>query len=283
MINKISVPEPCGESWNGMPQQGNGRYCGSCQKVVVDFTNKTNEEILEHIRSNAGKKVCGTFRNSQLTPHFPERTVRFMAALLLVFGMSLFSCNTSDPVEKTLPPEQSRTTGEPMNVPPPLVDTVNSTVTTVESVPECTVTGITVPPVIEVPLHEVDGITTTGDVVIPETEVEPVKPEEPVVGMFVEQMPEFPGGLQAMMEFIRSNIKYPKGTADECIGGTVYVNFIVRKDGSIDKIKILKGIGKAYDDEAMRVVSIMPNWIPGKDRGKETDVQFNLPVKFRLK
>ena len=99
----------------------------------------------------------------------------------------------------------------------------------------------------------------------------------------VEQDPEYPGGDEARMSFLRSNLKYPQMARETGIQGTVYVGFIVEKDGSITQVTILRGIGGGCDEEAIRVAKMMPKWKPGKQRGKEVRVSYSMPIKFTLK
>lgn len=98
----------------------------------------------------------------------------------------------------------------------------------------------------------------------------------------VETMPSFPGGMDAMVQYLVTNIKYPENAKKDNITGTVFVTFIVEKDGSINKVKILQGIGAGCDEEAMRVVAAMPKWSPGLNKNKPVRVMFNLPIKFSL-
>lgn len=98
-----------------------------------------------------------------------------------------------------------------------------------------------------------------------------------------EEMPSYPGGEQALYKFLSSNIKYPTEAQKEGIEGRVYVTYIVEKDGSITGSEIARGIGSGCDKEALRVVALMPNWIPGKQRGKVIRVQYILPIAFKLK
>jgi len=98
----------------------------------------------------------------------------------------------------------------------------------------------------------------------------------------VEQMPEFPGGQEKMMKFLRENIQYPTLAAENGIQGSVYLSFIVEGTGKIRDIKVLRGVGGGLDEEAMRVVKLMPQWVPGKQNGKAVAVLFDLPVKFTL-
>ena len=98
----------------------------------------------------------------------------------------------------------------------------------------------------------------------------------------VEQMPEYPGGEQKMAEFLEKNIVYPQIAKESGIQGTVYISFVVTKEGKVKGAKVMRGIGGGCDQEALRVVKSMPDWKPGKQAGKAVPVQFNLPVKFKL-
>ena len=105
---------------------------------------------------------------------------------------------------------------------------------------------------------------------------------EDVIFQVCEVMPEFPGGELAVKQYIASNIKYPAEARKYGQQGKVYVTFVVAKDGSIEKVKIARSVSPALDNEAIRVVSSMPNWIPGKQRGQAVNVQYTIPVNFQL-
>lgn len=100
----------------------------------------------------------------------------------------------------------------------------------------------------------------------------------------VEKDPEFPGGMEALYQFIAANIKWPCKDC-ECHSNKVYVTFVVEKDGSITNAKVLRDVCPNYGfgDEALRVVNLMPKWKPGLQRGKPVRVQFNLPINFAMK
>lgn len=98
----------------------------------------------------------------------------------------------------------------------------------------------------------------------------------------VEQMPEFPGGDAARVRFLQENMIFPQLAKESGITGTVYITFVVGRDGKLSGFKILRGIGGGCDEEAIRVLKMMPNWIPGKQGGKNVPVQFNLPIRFTL-
>ena len=98
----------------------------------------------------------------------------------------------------------------------------------------------------------------------------------------VEQMPEFPGGVAEMMTYLSGNIKYPEEAKDKGISGRVFIGFVVEKDGSVNQVKVMKGIGGGCDDEAVRVVKAMPKWKPGMQKGKPVRVSYMLPISFKL-
>lgn len=97
-----------------------------------------------------------------------------------------------------------------------------------------------------------------------------------------EVMPEFPGGEQAMMKFVSENVQYPEEAKEKEISGRVLVGFIVEKDGSVNEVKIVRGIGGGCDEEAVRVVKAMPKWKPGKQDGKTVRVSYTMPFFFKM-
>lgn len=98
----------------------------------------------------------------------------------------------------------------------------------------------------------------------------------------IESMPKFPEEIENMFKFLAENMKYPETARNNGIQGRVFINFIVEPDGSITNAKVLKGIGGGCDEEALRVVNMMPKWKPGTQHGKPVRVSYNLPVKFTL-
>ncbi len=97
-----------------------------------------------------------------------------------------------------------------------------------------------------------------------------------------ETMPQFPGGDAARVTYMIENLKYPETAKNKGLQGTVYVSFVVEKDGRITNTKVIKGVESSLDAEAFRVVSAMPKWKPGTDKGKPVRVQFNMPIQFKL-
>lgn len=108
------------------------------------------------------------------------------------------------------------------------------------------------------------------------------KEEETKVFDVVEQMPQFPGGQQALFEYLSKNIKYPVIAEENGVQGRVIVTFVVERDGSITDVKVVKSVDPSLDKEAQRVVKAMPHWIPGKQNGSAVRVKYTVPVTFRL-
>lgn len=98
----------------------------------------------------------------------------------------------------------------------------------------------------------------------------------------VEESPQFPGGEEGRVEYLQKNIIYPEKAEKNGIEGTVYVTFVVERDGSTSNVRILRGIGGGCDEVALEAVRNMPDWKPGKQKGRPVRVQFNMPLKFKL-
>ena len=98
----------------------------------------------------------------------------------------------------------------------------------------------------------------------------------------VDEMPTFSGGDQKLFEFLSENTKYPQIAKESGVQGRVFVNFVVEPNGSISNVKVLRGIGSGCDEEAMRVVKLLPCFNPGKKRGEPVRVSYTLPVVFKL-
>jgi periplasmic protein TonB len=98
----------------------------------------------------------------------------------------------------------------------------------------------------------------------------------------VEQMPSFPGGDYARVDYLQETLNYPTLALKRGIEGRVFVTFIIEKNGSISHVRVLRGIGGGCDEEAVRVIQNMPRWVPGKQNGQPVRVRFNMPFKFTI-
>jgi len=105
---------------------------------------------------------------------------------------------------------------------------------------------------------------------------------EEIIFIVVEEWPSFPGGEEARLRFLSENIRYPQMAREAGIQGTVFLTFVVERDGSVTDVRVVRGIGGGADEEAIRVVRNMPRWTPGRQRGQPVRVQFNMPIRFVL-
>ena len=190
---------------------------------------------------------------------------------------------------------------EKILITPPVVETPPPpTVKTVRSLPPIVLPDEQVliehqPPTVEMLEEAQPGQETVDgdimkDLVIPPAEladngkghIVEAKPEVEETLLFAEQQPEFIGGGQAFANFLQKNLKYPRAAAQAGVQGKVFVEFTVGTDGKIERGRTIKGIGFGCDEEALRVVNLMPNWMPGKQSGRPVRVRFTLPIAFQL-
>lgn len=99
----------------------------------------------------------------------------------------------------------------------------------------------------------------------------------------VEQMPEYPGGIKALLDYLCQNVKYPADAEKQKIEGRVIANFVVETDGSISNVEVFRPVFPSLDTEAVRVLSAMPKWKPGMQSGKVVRVKYTVPISFNLK
>jgi periplasmic protein TonB len=129
---------------------------------------------------------------------------------------------------------------------------------------------------------EIRETTPAKTQILEQSTIQTVPQRDTAVFAVVEEMPVFQNGSEGMMKFLIENIKYPEQARKDSIQGRVFVNFIVAANGKVSNAKVLRGIGGGCDEEALRVINLMPDWTPGRQRGKNVRVSFNLPIMFKL-
>lgn len=182
------------------------------------------------------------------------------------------------PIDKNEPPPPK------LDVPPPvktIIKFLPPKVTDKEIVEE-----EEMPTIEEVKQNEVgpENLEGTGEIVFDEPVEEVLKEgnDDDIIFTVVEQQAEFPGGLEAMVRFLQKNMKYPAIARRMGVEGTVFVSFVIDREGVISDLQVVKGISTECDKEALRVIKIMPPWKPGKQNGRPVKCRFVLPVKFKL-
>lgn len=259
---------------------------------TVSGTSETpswEEMVFEH-----RNKAYGSY---QLRSRYPQNIVTGLVITLGVIGLMLLSPTLAkwfrgDSVSATTPPRKLVYTE--LSLPPP-IDRHRPIPPTIQ-LPRLQKVIKFVPPKVvkeevaeltpvieEIKLHQTGAEEVEGPAqVVFEEPVEEVIVEDNEIFIAVDQQPEFSGGYEAMMAFIKQNMHYPANARRMKIEGTVHVSFVVSKTGTISDVKVLRGIMSECDREAERVVGIMPPWKPGKQNGRNVNVRFILPLKFRL-
>lgn len=133
---------------------------------------------------------------------------------------------------------------------------------------------------------ELNNTVTNGDVNDTSVFIEPadpVAPPEEKTWIYVEEMPEYPGGNAELLRYINDHLEYPEAAIDNNIQGRVILKFVVMPDGSVDRIEVIRGIDPLLDNEAKRVIKTLPGFKPGKQNGVAVPVWFTIPVSYKLK
>jgi periplasmic protein TonB len=190
-----------------------------------------------------------------------------------VSDSSLGDLNMGDYIEEEIENTIQETPPEEIEPPEPEPETVIEELTIVEDDVEVADVDIN---------SEADENTRTNTNVV-FTDVEIVEEEvEPISFAVVEDKPIFPGGDAALMKYIADNTKYPEIAKENGIQGRVFIQFVIDKTGKVTKVQVAKGVDPYLDEEAVRVVKSLPNWSPGKQRGKPVPVTFVVPINFKL-
>ncbi len=296
----ISIPKPCHENWSKMTPNEKGRFCQSCSKTVVDFTNMTTDDIQDFIHNNKHQRICGHIKQSQLdtinlkvSQSVFDQTLSFhkifLLALLLAMGTTIFSC--ADEKGNTKKIESIE-----------LIDTKTDTIEkmgeidkdiehildeTLEKTSKKDSTEITAPPFCPIP-------NVTGEIIEVEgmLEVE----ENTILGFVqVENPPEFkntPKSLSVVEkrdyfnkkigEFVNEIFKIPQGDLGLSGKQRIHVQFTIDEQGTTKDIKV-RSPHPYFDKEATRVMKLLPQFIPAKQRDKNVASVYSLPIIFDIK
>lgn len=143
-------------------------------------------------------------------------------------------------------------------------------------------------PIADVENEKIERLTLEKPIVDPETPpypsdmIEVKDPDSFGIDQFPQVSAVYPGGIEALKKFINSNLAYPQVDGGFDYQGTVYVSFVIEKDGSISRAEVARGVTEELDQEALRVVNSMPNWIPAESDGKVIATKVRLPIRFTL-
>ena len=254
------------------------------------FAAPMDEIVFEHRNKTYGAYILRKLYHKHMTRALILAVIILLAGLAYPLASSYYAQKRSKYIEKAASaefidmdkPKEEAPPPPPPPPPPPAaleqkVKFVAPVVTTEEVVEDADI------------FNQDDLAQTTTNEAVSVEEVAIVEVEEVIeveeskpVFTIVEEMPSFPGGDAERNKFLAENIQYPQQATENGIQGTVYVSFVVDSKGNVTDVKILRGIGGGCDEEALRVVRMMPKWHPGKQNGKNVRVLFNMPIYFKL-
>jgi TonB family protein len=284
----IHIKNPCPEKWENMAPSQEGAFCKVCNKEVIDFSGKKQADIVNYFATKGqNERVCGRMASGQLLDlNFDGFFQRFSlwnlrrkisVVIYFIFGLGLFSCSGDD-----------KTVGDMEQVGKvALLDTVKKKNDTVYDFKHGDM-GVDYK-------YEADSNTVKSkDKQEPQKKAEENKtvtkagenqnqdevhnhpPPLPLA-------PTYKEGKAAMEKIIYSNLKYPEKAKENKIEGTVLVMFKVTKEGKVKDLQVKNKSGYGLDEEAIRLVKLLTEWNPGKQGGKVVEMDFGVPVNFRLK
>jgi len=257
------------------------------QKV---FAAPMDEIVFEHRNKTYGAYILRKLYPRNVTKALIMAVIILLAGLAYPLASSYYAQKRSKYIEKAASaefidmdkPKEEAPPPPPPPPPPPAaleqkVKFVAPIVTTEEVVEDADIFN-------QDELAQTTNEAVSIEEVVVETKVEVIEEPEEKKEVFtiVEEMPSFPGGDSERNKFLAENIQYPQQATENGIQGTVYVSFVVDSKGNVTDVKILRGIGGGCDEEALRVVRMMPKWHPGKQNGKQVRVLFNMPIYFKL-
>jgi hypothetical protein len=275
--HKITIPEPCHEDWNKMTPNDNGRFCGSCSKNVVDFTNMLPDEIQVYFQQHSN--ICGRFKNSQLDSliiQIPNRVLysqthyhkMFLLALFIAMGTTLFSCADKNGNKQKI---------DKVEVVESSANTKNEEINILKKKPKSNHK-----PFKEKVNQEQSIPVTIGVLILDENEPDTINDSINYDEIFnlaiLEFKPYPPEGIDKFQQFIRENYIAPDKTEEHT--GRVFITFIIEKDGNLSSFRVLRDFGMGSGEEIIRVLKTAPKWVPGKLNNHIVRSSYTLPISI---
>lgn len=282
---KIAIPEPCSENWDEMTPKKNGRFCLSCSKSVIDFTTMLPHEVQHFFIQNQNKNICGKFRKSQLdtiTIHIPDRILyaqtnfhkMFLLALFIAMGTTLFSCKNEngkkqkiDKIEIVKDTSEIKTIGVGTLLPPQSNDSLNHKLQPTSKVNQVK---------FKKPKTIKCGEVTSKKEEETKNETSVIYEDNTIYGgLGISVYPDYIGGMSKFYSFVKDNYHLSKKVKEV---GEIQASFVIEKDGRLNDVKIMKGIGVISSEELCRVLKSSPKWYPGEENGKKRNCEFQLSL-----
>lgn len=289
---KPSLSFVCSEEWEKMSPCEQGRFCGSCQKTVVDFTQKSEPEILDYL-AGQNREVCGTFYAHQLAQPAQRRMSfgRFFSAALVFFGLSFLSKEAEAQGKKLQEKKQAtkvktvaktnydnRTPSDPNKIEMGKVrgrpvSRPKKTKQVITGPKELLTGEVMVPGIMPNFVPDTQVVASKDN---NQPEVYYLEPNPPFITANPEVMPVFKnGGDAGLQKFLKENRKITRDEAE----GLVVLSFVIDTLGAVQDIKVLKALSPTTTKEALRLASLL-TFEPGLMHGKKVSVRFTLPIRF---
>ncbi len=293
----VKIDSPCSEDWSKMKIGLISRHCDKCDKAVMDFTKMNRAEILMHLMTNPNDEVCGRMTRDQFDFHHNDIPILIEALkkkggnasflILSLVCLSLVACKEDNSIRNIKPTTDAT---ELLQGKMEVHDTISKKDNASKVVPQevCKKNKAVIDPVEPIMLGEMIVVNPDPDPgVAGGISYEPFEDaygDQEDALSFAEKMPEYPGGVEALMTFIKKNLRYPDYEKENNIQGTVYARFVVEHDGSLTGIEILRSVkdSRNFDKEVTRIIKAMPNWAPGENKNKKVRVYYTIPVRFTL-
>lgn len=273
---KISIPEPCQENWDKMTPKDNGRFCMSCTKTVVDFTEMLPEEIQQYFILN--KNFCGRFRNAQLESiiiQIPDRVLYsqtqyhkiFLLALFITMGTTLFSCTNKKGEKQKIDKVQITNYDS-------LKENKKENKIAYDNNPAH---PLVPPPPPPSPPASVNKINVVGEAGIVQTS-EVYTTGVPIYTPADDQTADYPGGKNKFYAVFKRDFKMPEEASN--IKGELAISFMINRLGKIENIKTEKDLGHGLAEEGERILSSLPRCVPALINGKTAASTYTVLLKF---
>jgi hypothetical protein len=272
---KLTIPEPCTQNWEEMTSQENGRFCLSCSKTVIDFSIMSSDAIQHFFIQNQNKKICGRFKNEQLDNliiQIPSQVLytqtnyhkMFLLALFIAMGTTLFSCQNKDGSKNRIDKIEivdNSTQNQDENEAPSSCygHKVESKKINSKKSDERIIQGAVLPPnSIETGSFKYHIIHNSTD---------------------LDVLPVPKSGMKKFYDFFTKNYVAP--TKTEKFTGKIFILFVIEEDGSLSNFNIAKNTPKEIGEEAIRVLKMSPNWLPGKLNNRTIRSSYVLPITIK--
>lgn len=302
---KAEIKEACPADWNKMKIGVHSRFCESCAKNVIDFSTSSRVEILSYLLEHRGEQVCGRMKRSEVDFSYDDIMVTIQALsqkpqhrnkafyFLALASLYLASCDEPiDPVRNSsyYSPRTLKVASDSIPIEEPLnADSLKPKSAEVRT--DCKLdTQHQIENEDSLPIEISSGLVTLGDINLPLKEPREgdsiSNPESWQTYYYyqVEVQPEFPGGIDSLMVFLKKEVEYPQIMLKEKIEGRVYLQVVISNEGKLTSPKIVRNsTGYAAAEEVvLEVLAKMPLWKAGQIGGRAVNTRFIIPVNFQL-